>query len=61
MCVDCFDAFASAKRVHPSAALPLLAPRSAPPAEVDLAHDMDVWDAWALLGDVGDRQGRPAL
>jgi len=61
LCVDCFDAFTSAKRVHPSAGLPLVAPRYAPPAEIDLAHDIDVWDAWAFLGDVGDRQGRPAL
>jgi len=61
LCGDCFECFALARRVHPSAGLPAQAPRRRPSAEVDVAHDMDLWDAWALLGDVGDSKGRLPL
>jgi len=61
LCSDCFDSFTSARSVHPSAGLPMLAPQCRSSVEVAVAHDLDLWDAWALLGDVGDGQGRPAL
>ena len=45
LCAECAEAFAVAKLAHPSAATPT-------PADAD---DLELWDAWSLLGDIGDR------
>lgn len=45
LCAECAEAFALARRAHPTTAL----------AVVPDADDIDMWDAWALLGDVGGR------
>lgn len=47
LCPECFEAFAIARRDHPST------PGALPPAPVD--GDLDMWDAWSVLGDVGGR------
>lgn len=50
LCPECFEAFAVARRAHPTAAGPLV-----PSGFGDAAggHDTDMWDAWSLLGDAG--------
>ena len=45
LCAECAEAFALARRAHPTTAR----------AVVMAADDMDMWDAWSLLGDVGGR------
>ncbi len=55
LCAPCSEAFALARDAHPSAGgTPI-------PTEVDApagADDMDMWDAWSRLGDVGGRPER---
>ncbi|MGH9229577.1 MAG: hypothetical protein ACRD07_12800 [Acidimicrobiales bacterium] len=53
LCADCSEAFAVARAVHPSST-----PGHGQAAGRRLADDLDLWDAWALLGDAGDRAGR---
>ena len=50
LCLDCAEAFALARAAHPSSG-------GGPPDAADrrLVDDLDVWDAWALLGDPGHR------
>lgn len=57
LCSDCFEAFMSSRGSHPSGGAPLrVFPQPVLP-DVHVAHDLDLWDAWALLGDVGDGWG----
>jgi len=50
MCDECEDAFRLAGSQHPSGE-----------TARNIRDDLDLWDAWSLLGDVGDRAGRPAM
>jgi hypothetical protein len=56
LCRECSYAVAAARAVHPSAT-----PRGAPSVNRRPVDDMDLWDAWALLGDPGDQRNRVAL
>ena len=60
LCGDCFDMFAASKRSHPSVLAPRAAAVERRAPEVGAADDVELWDQWALLGDVGDRLGRSA-
>jgi len=58
LCSSCREAFGVVSALHPAA---IAAPRRPEGPAIDdlrLGDDIDLWDAWSLLGDVGDRRGR---
>ena len=54
LCPECAEAFALARRAHP-ATVSALIPFGLDPTEPTVSDDVDLWDAWSLLGDVGGR------
>ena len=53
ICGDCSEALAVARAAHPASGT-----GAGREGGQRLADDLDLWDAWALLGDAGDRAGR---
>ncbi len=51
LCQECSEAFDLARRPHPSDAF-------GEPSVRGVDDDLDLWDAWSLLGDVGGRAVR---
>jgi hypothetical protein len=59
LCLECREAFRVARNAHPTTV-----DRGEPERSTDhdarADDDMDLWDAWAVLGDVGARPARGA-
>lgn len=55
MCPECTEAFALARRAHPATLGTRIDASRAASHALSVVDDVDLWDEWALLGDVGGR------
>lgn len=56
LCGQCREAFRVAMALHPAASAAPRSPERPVLYEAGGADDIDLWDAWSLLGDVGNRR-----
>lgn len=61
LCAVCREAFGVVSALHPAAVFRSRRPDGPVVDDLRLGDDIDLWDAWSLLGDVGDRRGRGGL
>lgn len=47
-----------ARRAHPATRAPTLVFGAHDPCDAKVADDVELWDTWSLLGDVGGRPMR---
>jgi hypothetical protein len=58
LCEECLDAFRVARAAHPSAIASHGVPHGSIAYDGRIGDDMDLWDAWSVVGDAGGRSGR---